>query len=746
MLFINSLSFRYPSEPVTCYFSSKNDEQKKSDILKSQTLFPKEIKSTSLFSGVGGLSVLFTSYEKSMSNFKPVKVDFNDPDNEDYVKRCYTQKLKQLLSMHDDLMFTQSGITRDLQVWLKSDEVITVHYLGQSVRIWTLERYTLKVRYDAVRQQPYLLVCSDRPAQLLNVPLAKLSGSDDVDPFSQRQDVLTLSMVNKVMTYRKCEDGYVIRRIIPSDELKRRNIAHDSNTTRPVLTREMKHILGIDAPSGSREWGSKYVRYHDRITWFKNHYLSDAAIREVFTDLGTDFTPVEVSQTGLVEEAKRVLRFGGNTTASRPQDGVNNGPARNCPYREVRLFGIFHEDDKTEAANLMGYLHNGNYQTNDEPLRKRLSLYVGSDVKYVPVELQVMFTNASNPFQEISQTLQTTAWQNRDTSVRYVGIYLSPIHKRVSDRLSRECYYKVKELFLKHDIVTQCIDAENMKEAITRDNRQNKKNFIYTLQNMGVGICAKLGGTPWLLNEAVRKELIIGIGAFRTDGEQYIGAAFSFDNTGVLCNYECFRPSEFSELIGSIKTTILRFTTINYKPERLVIHYFKKLSMKKEARLIMEMLRSLGLDIPVYVVSINKTESEDLVLFDSESSYTDYTGQHQSLMPLSGCWVNLGRVREGYRYLLCNNTRYNDGSFRATDGFPFPVKLTINCFGAGADIDTPTIQMLISQVYQFSRIYWRSVRQQGLPVTIKYPEMVADLMPHFDDSSVFAEKDSLWFL
>jgi hypothetical protein len=59
----------------------------------------------------------------------------------------------------------------------------------------------------------------------------------------------------------------------------------------------------------------------------------------------------------------------------------------------------------------------------------------------------------------------------------------------------------------------------------------------------------------------------------------------------------------------------------------------------------------------------------------------------------------------------------------------------------------PRIEFLIDQVYQFSRMYWKSVRQQNLPVTIKYPEMVAKMVPHFDGVEIpdFG-KDNLWFL
>ena len=115
-------------------------------------------------------------------------------------------------------------------------------------------------------------------------------------------------------------------------------------------------------------------------------------------------------------------------------------------------------------------------------------------------------------------------------------------------------------------------------------------------------------------------------------------------------------------------------------------------------------------------------------------------------MPYSGTWVNLGPSKEGHRYLLCNNTRYENARFNAMDGFPFPVKLTIACPNRHDEIETPVIQQLIDQVYQFSRIYWKSVKQQGLPVTIKYPEMIAEIMPHFTDKTVYTGNNCLWFL
>ena len=45
--------------------------------------------------------------------------------------------------------------------------------------------------------------------------------------------------------------------------------------------------------------------------------------------------------------------------------------------------------------------------------------------------------------------------------------------------------------------------------------------------------------------------------------------------------------------------------------------------------------------------------------------------------------------------------------------------------------------------YKFLR-----VKQQNLPVTIKYPEMVAQIAPHFNGGDIPSNRgnDNLWFL
>ena len=100
-------------------------------------------------------------------------------------------------------------------------------------------------------------------------------------------------------------------------------------------------------------------------------------------------------------------------------------------------------------------------------------------------------------------------------------------------------------------------------------------------------------------------------------------------------------------------------------------------------------------------------------------------------------------------FLLYNNSRYEKpGRY----DFLFPVKLKLKKVYNNAAPEDKELRMdearaLLNQVYKFSRMYWKSVKQQNLPITIKYPEMVAEIVPHFRKEELPAfGKTNLWFL
>ena len=202
---------------------------------------------------------------------------------------------------------------------------------------------------------------------------------------------------------------------------------------------------------------------------------------------------------------------------------------------------------------------------------------------------------------------------------------------------------------------------------------------------------------------------------------------------GIFKGFDCFGANDTDSIAGSIREAVGKFIASNYKATRLIIHFYKDLS-KKELKPIIDTLHALGLPIPVIVVTINKTESKELLAFDTSS---------KKLMPYSGTIVKVGAKE----YLLFNNTRYEEASAPTDREHHFPVKISFFSDKAELLDDPALINQLIDQVYQFSRMYWKSVSQQNIPVTIAYPEMVATIYSHFKQHYIpeFGT-DNLWFL
>ncbi|GHV66820.1 hypothetical protein FACS1894199_11030 [Bacteroidia bacterium] len=269
-----------------------------------------------------------------------------------------------------------------------------------------------------------------------------------------------------------------------------------------------------------------------------------------------------------------VLIFGGGATERNPQNGVNNGPFTPAPSSNIQLICIFPQDDITPARQLLSFFRDGYKNKYFSGLKK----YTGKDFSFAPSDLHIQFVDKKNPIPEIENFLYN-ADQNQkiNSEVSHLALYLTPISKYATSKEDRKIYYFIKELLLKYNIVSQCIETQKMLKVLHDDNTktdykgQPLKNFAYTLQNMAIAINAKLGGTPWRINTQKQDELIVGVGAFKnTDtNTQYIGSAFSFDNTGAFNSFEYFQKDELKELAGSIKNAILNFSSANGIPNAL---------------------------------------------------------------------------------------------------------------------------------------------------------------------------------
>lgn len=283
-------------------------------------------------------------------------------------------------------------------------------------------------------------------------------------------------------------------------------------------------------------------------------------------------------------------------------------------------------------------------------------------------------------------------------------------------------YFELKKVLLKHGVSSQFIDEREI----------GRNEFVYWLPNIAVAILAKLGGIPWRLNRSVERELIIGFGVKRRQDTTYLGSTVFFDNSGKLKSSGYFASKDADDFISVLKRSILNFIkSEGVFPERLVIHYYK-IPGSSEIDAIDSALREMEFNVPYVIVTINDTKSKAYIAFDESYGFG---------MPISGIAWRVSRDE----YILFNNSRYE---VNPTQGKPpadeYPIKLKIY-FSNSQNISEASVRQVIGQIFEFSRIYWKSIRQQSKPVTATYSEMIAEFGSHFEIDEIY-QNDFPWFI
>ena len=680
-LYFNILTFDWPKANIDFYFSSE-DTGNCQRLYK--TLFPSNIDSIFL-NTTTNQDFVYTTYNGETYGFTPLSINFQT-ENKDLITRYYNRQITYYFRKLNPQVFKITFI-KENQVWVHQPK-------SSNDKYDVYDKFTLGVQLAEITEFPELLISYDGKSKVLKQSIADVI--EDIAPSNFKWVLFE----NKLHKY---------------DDLGKRDDV-DYNNVFPVVSKKLSIALNFPVEVPPRD--NRYKAYLAKIEAFYKQYLDDKNFKNLIPLHKTGFITVPTTSINATAPDSNKLSFGKNGFDVVPNTGMKlHGPFKKSPYNKVQLFYIMHKDDLAKAKIINNYLQKG------------LGWFKGL-YSYVEVLLHtsqgfsIQFQNKDNPLPEIEAELSNRTF---DPDTQYIAVYVTPFTKFEVDLEKREIYYKVKEALLKRKITSQAIDASKL---IANDER-----YVYSLPNIAVAILAKLGGTPWRLNTPVKNELVVGVGAFKhvaTD-VQYIGSAFSFSNTGNFNRFEYFMKHEVEILAGSISRAIREYTAVNKDLGRLIIHFYKTMS-EKELRPIQKALEDINLSIPVFIVTINKTESEDIVVFDKG---------WEELMPISGTYINIGKNK----YLLCNNTRYNGTAHQKNDGYPFPIKLKIDCTDKNQLQETKTITELIEQVYQFSRMYWKSVRQQNLPVTIKYPEMVAQIAPHFDGDEIPSfGKDNLWFL
>jgi hypothetical protein len=547
------------------------------------------------------------------------------------------------------------------------------------------KRFSLRVQFHPAKGTPELLISYDGHSYTTVQPLKWL----------QSKPGFRNNMVQRVVY----KNG-----LYPYDRLPDAARYHPEEVY-PLLTGPLKKLLSIQMPRKSNM--EKHLIFKDEIKWFFSTYARTSEFKMVIPHQG-QFRKVDAGDIFHITTNDDLLEFGEQQTGHDIYAGFKlNGPAQLPPCIEVSYFYIYpmHKEQHKQAFN--------DSLCNNTSQEQAISRFTRIPMKYEE-QLDIVFDVNNNPLETVMNKIQM---METETGRCYYAFLINPWTKFENDRQKHGFYYRVKEALLLRNIMMQNMDADKLATG----------SLHYFMPNLAAAMTGKLGGIPWRLKRPHSNELIVGFGVFRSQKYNltYTGSSVCFANDGTFEAFDCFRAGDTYAIAATVRKAIIKYVEKRRNPERLVIHFYRKLS-HKALKPVEKMLRELKLDIPVIILSINKSYSNNLTAF----MHSDQIG-----MPERGTVIN---YRPG-RYLLYLNDRRPEQQ-RFNGPMPLPLKISLWSNKAEVADDREIVAALMQQVYDFCFLYYRSVRHARLPVTIVYPEMLAGIVPYFRDEVLQEER------
>ncbi len=438
-----------------------------------------------------------------------------------------------------------------------------------------------------------------------------------------------------------------------------------------------------------------YKEYYELINKFVNNAAKELNSNGILT-LHTNFTKVLKSKISTVSFEKNKMIFKGNKEDYSTVNGMRDyGPYKiPCNIKETQFLFIY--PDRESANRLYSYFSRGYKHFPG------IESYVG-----IPANIYQKKINYENDSISIIHKIKDELTESSYSNV--VGICIVPFSKGTATKKESEIYYQVKKTLLKKNIPSQFICR----------NKIFDENFHFSLPNIAIALLAKLGGIPWKLARPHYSQLTVGfnIHTNRDSKNTYLGSAVFFDNQGIIREVNGFVENNINSICEALTQAINKYknnNNISQDTDNIVIHFFKTVSEKEIRRIQNVIKKELSKASSFAIVEINDTKTSKELCFDLEYK--------SSYMPQSGTYVRL----KPNEYLLFNNLRYWEKPINPIPSEELPVKLKIYDPNRSFNHNE-----LISQVYEFSRMYWKSLKQKAQPITSIYPKLIANYLAEF---------------
>ena len=289
-------------------------------------------------------------------------------------------------------------------------------------------------------------------------------------------------------------------------------------------------------------------------------------------------------------------------------------------------------------------------------------------------------------------------------------------------------YLVTKSTFMSQGAPVQEIEIETI-----RDDRGKP----WILNNMALAVYAKLGGIPWVLTSTpgMTHELIFGIGSARiqtkrlSESERVVGITTVFNGDGNYLLYNVSKDVPYEEyqstLLQSLKDCLEEIKArYGWQPGdnvRLIFHQSFKKYRDVEAQAVKKFVQSIT-DFNVEYAFVHISTTHQWNIFDTQSDGADYWENYKKFVkgkyvPMRGYCIPLGPQTALLTLTGPQQLKTH------LQGCPDPILISIH-----RESTFTSQEYLISQIYKFTFMSWKSFFPSTMPVTIAYSDMIANLM------------------
>lgn len=306
-------------------------------------------------------------------------------------------------------------------------------------------------------------------------------------------------------------------------------------------------------------------------------------------------------------------------------------------------------------------------------------------------------------------------------------------------------YYAVKAELLVANIPTQHICYKNLKPG------QQLESFSrYYVPNILTASYAKLGGTPWVIQDdsVGRPEITLGVATTAIiadrvregdgDPERYVGISTIFKENGAFAlwkltplkqDWEAYKQSLENSIVDAIST----YEEMERKTvARIACHISGKRAGRLEREAIENALRRLA----------PRVITADLVHITQDATLWLFDGADASLRPKTGFLAELSS--DGRTALMHTEGR----NARGRKYPPRPLKL-----GVYSEMPADGCHDIFQHLYDLRWMSWRGVGTGARPVSIDYPARMSKLLAYLHNQEQLdalrilpRHNRSAWFL